>query len=146
MVLGGAGQGRFFEGDWATAFLGAGPWVSAAAAVPSHPSQVYEALGTTVAALLILMASSLGAFRSRDATRLLVAIALWCLVRAAVATTWRDPVVAGPLPMGGVIALVIAAGALAGAIVEGAWLPRRSRATRAAAQPAWPDPETRPPF
>ena len=100
----------------------------------------------TVAALLILMASSLGAFRSRDATRLLVAIALWCLVRAAVATTWRDPVVAGPLPMGGVIALVIAAGALAGAIVEGAWLPRRSRATRASAQPAWPDPETRPPF
>jgi prolipoprotein diacylglyceryltransferase len=146
MVLGGSGQGRFFDGDWATAFLGAGPWVSAAADVPSHPAQIYEALGTTLAALLVLTASSLGAFRARDASRLLVAIALWGLVRAAVATTWRDPVVAGPLPVGGVIALVIAAGALVSAIVEGAWLPRRSRAARAAAQPAWPDPETRPPF
>jgi prolipoprotein diacylglyceryltransferase len=146
MVLGGSGQGRFFDGDWATAFLGAGPWVSAAADVPSHPAQIYEALGTTLAALLVLTASSLGAFRARDASRLLVAIALWSLVRAAVATTWRDPVVAGPLPVGGVIALVIAAGALVSAIVEGAWLPRRSRAARAAAQPAWPDPETRPPF
>lgn len=146
MVLGGSGQGRFFDGDWATAFFGAGPWVSAAADVPSHPAQVYEALGTTLAALVILMASSLGAFRSRDASRLFVAIALWCLVRAAVATTWRDPVVAGPLPVGGVLALVIAGGALVSAIAEGTWLPRRSRAARAAAQPAWPDPETRPPF
>ena len=146
MVLGGAGQGRFFDGDWATAFLGAGPWVSLAADVPSHPAQVYEALGTTLAALLILMASSLGAFRARDTSRLLVAIALWGVVRAAVATTWRDPIVVGPLPVGGVIALMIAAGALVSVIVEGAWLPRRSRAAGAAAQPAWPDPETRPPF
>jgi prolipoprotein diacylglyceryltransferase len=146
MVLGGAGQGRFFDGDWATAFLGPGPWVSLAPDVPSHPAQVYEALGTTLAALLILMASSLGAFRAHDATRLFVAIAMWGLVRAAVATTWRDPVVAGPLPAGGVIALVIGVGALVSAILEGAWLPRRSRVARAAAQPAWPDPETRPPF
>ena len=146
MVLGGAGQGRFFDGDWATAFLGAGPWVSAAPDVPSHPAQVYEALGTTLAALLILMASSLGAFRAREGSRLFVAIALWCLVRAAVATTWRDPVAVGPLPVGGVIAVVIAASAIVGAIVVGAWLPRRSRVARAGAQPAWPDPETRPPF
>ncbi|HSL75448.1 MAG TPA: prolipoprotein diacylglyceryl transferase family protein [Candidatus Limnocylindrales bacterium] len=146
MVLGGSGQGRFFDGDWATAFVGAGPWVSLAADVPSHPAQVYEALGTTLVALLILMASSLGAFRARDASRLFVAVALWCVVRAAVSTTWRDPVVAGPLPTGGVIALVLAVGALGGAMVVGAWLPRRSRAGDAAAQPAWPDPETRPPF
>lgn len=146
MALGGAGQGRFFDGDWATAFLGPGPWVSLAPDVPSHPAQVYEALGTTLAALLILMASSLGAFRARDASRLFVAIALWGLVRAAVATTWRDPVVVGPLPAGGVVALLIAAGALVAAVIQGAWLPRRSRGARAAAQPAWPDPETRPPF
>ena len=146
MVLGGSGQGRFFDGDWATAFLGAGPWVSAAADVPSHPAQIYEALGTTVAALLILMASSLGAFRARDANRLFVGVALWALVRAAVSTTWRDPVVAGPLPVGGVIALLIGAGIVIAALAVGVWLPRRSRAARAAAQPVWPDPETRPPF
>ena len=46
MVLGGSGQGRSFEGDWATAFLGPGPWVSLAPAVPSHPAQVYEGVGT----------------------------------------------------------------------------------------------------
>ena len=65
MVLGGSGQGRFFDGDWATAFLGAGPWGSLAADIPSHPAQLYEALGTTLAALLILIASSLGATSSR---------------------------------------------------------------------------------
>jgi prolipoprotein diacylglyceryltransferase len=146
MVLGGSGQGRFFDGDWATAFLGAGPWVSAAPDVPSHPAQVYEALGTTVAALLILMASSLGAFRSRDGSRLLVAMALWCVVRAAVSTTWRDPIVVGPVPIGGAIAVVVAGASLVSAIVVGAWLPRRTRSASAAAQPAWPDPETRPPF
>jgi len=145
MVLAGSGQGRFFDGDWATAFVGPGPWVSLAPDVPSHPAQVYEALGTTLVALIVLTASSLGAFRGRDGSRLLVGIALWCLVRAAVSTTWRDPVVAGPLPVGGVIALVVAAGALVLAVVVGVWLPRRSRAM-AGAQPAWPDPETRPPF
>ena len=146
MVLGGSGQGRFFDGDWATAFLGPGPWLSLAPAVPSHPGQVYEALGTALVALLVLAASSLGVFRTRDGTRLLVAIAGWCLVRAAVTTVWRDPVVAGPLPTGGILALLIALGALVVAVIVGAVLPRRSRAGDAAGTPAWPDPETRPPF
>jgi prolipoprotein diacylglyceryltransferase len=146
MVLGGGGQGRFFDGDWATAYLGAGPWVSLAPAVPSHPAQMYEALGTTLAALIVLAASSLGAFRGRDGSRLLVGIALWAVARAVVSTTWRDPVVAGPVPAGGVIALVVAVCAAAGAIVIGAWLPRRTRADAAAAHPSWPDPETRPRF
>ena len=48
MVLGGSGQGRVFDGEWATAFLGPGPWVSLAPAIPSHPAQVYEALGTAL--------------------------------------------------------------------------------------------------
>ena len=146
MVLGGSGQGRFFEGEWATAFLGPGPWVSLAPDVPSHPAQVYEALGTTLAALLVLMASSLGAFRGRDGSRLLVGVVLWCVVRAAVSITWRDPVSAGPLPIGGVVALMVAGGSLLAAIVVGMWLPRRSRAIADAAQPSWPDPETRPRF
>jgi prolipoprotein diacylglyceryltransferase len=146
MVLAGSGQGRFFDGDWATAFLGPGPWVSLAPGTPSHPSQVYEALGTTLGALIVLMASSLGAFRGRDGSRLLVGIALWCIVRAAVSITWRDPVVAGSLPAGGIIALVVAAGAGVAALFVSLWLPRRSRAMAEAGQPNWPDPETRPRF
>ena len=145
MLLGGSGQGRFFDGDWATAYLGPGPWLSLAPAVPSHPAQVYEALGTALAALIVLLASSLGVFRTRDGTRLLVAIAAWCLARAAVTTVWRDPVVAGPLPAGGLLALLVSVGALVLAVVVGVVLPRRSAASRGTA-PAWPDPETRPPF
>jgi prolipoprotein diacylglyceryltransferase len=146
MVLGGSGQGRSFGGDWATAFLGPGPWISLAPAVPSHPAQVYEAIGTTLAALLILAAGSLGAFRARDGTRLLVALAAWCVARAVVTTVWRDPTVVGPLPLGGVLALVIASGAIIGALLVGVWLPRRARSRGDAAAPSWPDPETRPPF
>jgi hypothetical protein len=99
-----------------------------------------------LAAMLILAASSLGIFRPRDGTRLLVAIAAWCLVRAAVTTVWRDPTVAGPLPAGGTLALSIAVGALTLAVLIGVVLPRRSRAREGATAPAWPDPETRPPF
>jgi prolipoprotein diacylglyceryltransferase len=146
MVLTGSGQGRFFDGDWATAYLGPGPWVSLAPAVPSHPAQVYEALGTTVAALLVLAASSLGLFRARDGTRLLVGVAAWCLARAAVTTVWRDPTVVGPLPAGGILALAIAVGALMLAAVVALWWPRRTTSRAEAAAPAWPDPETRPPF
>ena len=44
MVLGGDGQGVPWDGAWATAYVGPGPWCSLAPEVPSHPSQVYEAL------------------------------------------------------------------------------------------------------
>jgi prolipoprotein diacylglyceryltransferase len=146
MVLGGSGQGRVFDGAWATAFLGPGPWISLAPAVPSHPAQVYEAVGTLLAAAAVLGLGHLGLFRARDGMRLLIALAAWCVARAAVTTVWRDPDVAGPLPAGGVLALVIAIGSIVGALVTGVWLPRRSAVKDEGAQPAWPDPETRPPF
>ena len=146
MALGGSGQGRPFDGAYATAYVGRGPWVDAAAALPSHPSQIYEGVGTVVVALLLLVATSLGAFRSRDGSRLLVGIAGWAVVRAIVSTTWRDPAVAGSLSAGGLIAVVIAAACILGVVGVSAWWPRRARAREAAAQPVWPDPETRPPF
>jgi prolipoprotein diacylglyceryltransferase len=146
MALGGSGQGRPFDGAYATAYVGPGPWVDAAAALPSHPSQIYEGVGTVVVALLLLVATRLGAFRSRDGSRLLVGIAGWAVVRAIVSTTWRDPAVAGSLSAGGLIAVVIAAGCVLGVVGVSAWWPRRARAREAAAQPVWPDPETRPPF
>jgi hypothetical protein len=73
-------------------------------------------------------------------------VAAWCVTRAAVTTVWRDPAVAGPLPVGGVLALAIAVGAIVGALLIGVWLPRRRGAHDESAAPAWPDPETRPPF
>ena len=146
MVLGGSGQGSFFDGAWATAFLGPGPWISLAPAVPSHPAQVYEAVGTLLAAVVVLGLGYVGVFRAGDGTRVLIGVAAWCVARAAVTTVWRDPDVAGPLPAGGVLALVIAIGAIVGALVLGVWLPRRSAVKDEGARPAWPDPETRPPF
>jgi phosphatidylglycerol:prolipoprotein diacylglycerol transferase len=146
MALGGSGQGRPFDGAWATAYLGPGPWVDAAAALPSQPSQIYEGVGTIVVALLLLVATTMGAFRTRGGGRLFAAIAGWVVVRAIVSTTWRDPAVAGPLPAGGLIAVGIAVACVACAAAVSLWWPRRARAREAAAQPAWPDPEMRPPF
>jgi prolipoprotein diacylglyceryltransferase len=146
MVLGGSGQGRPFDGDWATAFLPPGPWVSLAPAIPSHPSQVYEAIGTALVALLILMASSLDAFRAEDARRLLVALAGWGVVRALASVTWRDPALVGEIPMGGLIAIAITVGALTGVVLLTLRRPRRQGAAPDSAQPSWPDPETRPRF
>ncbi len=142
MVLGGSGQGRPFDGDWATAYLGAGPWVSLAPAVPSHPSQVYEAIGTAIVALLILIASSLGLFRPATGA------ACWSRSRAGVSPSGRR-VLAGP--RGRRLA--------PGRRVDRAWDrvaiigiascrrgPPRGADRAAAAEPAWPEPETRPPF
>ena len=145
MVLGGSGQGLPFDGDWATAYVGAGPWVAAAPAVPSHPSQVYEAVGTALVALVILAASSLGVFRSADGSRLLAAVAGWGVARAVVSLTWRDPVVGG-LPAGGLIALIISVASLIGILAVSLWWPRRQQARAAAAEPHWPEAEVRPPF
>ena len=42
----------------------------------------------------------------------LLGIALWAIARAVVASTWRNPAVLGPLNMGQVLALSVAAGML----------------------------------
>lgn len=146
MALSGSGQGRPFDGPWATAYVGAGPWLGLAPGLPSHPAQVYEGLGTLATVVLLALATTMGAFRATTGARLLVGLAGWAVVRAVVSTTWRDPVVVGPLPVGGILAAVIAAAAVAGALAVSAWLPRRARARQEAVQPAWPDPGTRPPF
>ena len=46
MVLTGSGQGLPGLGDWATAYLGPGPWGSLVPALPSQPSQAYEGIAT----------------------------------------------------------------------------------------------------
>jgi len=113
---------------------------------------LYAALGIPLAYLAdrtsrsALVAGSLGAFSAKDGTRLLIGVAAWCVTRAAVTTVWRDPAVAGALPVGGVLALAFAVCAIVGALLIGVWLPRRRGAHDESAAPAWPDPETRPPF
>ena len=120
LALGGTGQGIPFDGPWATAYLGPGPWGSIAPAVPSHPAQLYEALVACVVIVVVGAAVAAGAFRRHRGGVFAVAVALWLIGRVAVAVTWRDPAVLGPLRADQVISLALAAVALALAAADGA--------------------------
>ncbi len=162
MALGGSGQGVPWDGDWATAYLGPGPWGSLVPAIPSHPSQVYEAIATVGVLLVMACLLAVGTFSRRSGAAFLLGIALWAIARAVVAATWRDPVVIGQLRMEQVVCLVIAAVALALVGVLGARdVARRRRGGdepvgadggapggapggAAAGEPTWPNPEDRP--
>jgi len=148
LVLGGSGQGLPFDGTWATAFLGPGPWGSLAPALPSHPAQAYEGIGTLVVAVVLTLSVLLGGFARRDGRLLLIALAGWAFVRAAASTTWRDPVAAGPLPIAGWVAVAIGVGALVLIVVVTVTARRAGSHAGASGEdgPAWPDPETRPKF
>jgi len=154
MVLGGSGQGLPSEASWATAYLGPGPWGSLAPSLPSNPSQAYEAFGTLAwLAVLIIILSRTDAFGRRrgrwDGRLLLVAVAGWAMIRAAVSTTWRDPVDIAPLPAGGWLAVGVAVGAVALFVAVSLRAVREGRTTdtsKAPPEPDWPDPATRPPF
>lgn len=146
MALGGAGQGLPLDAAWATAYVGPGPWGSLAPDLPSHPAQIYEGVATLVVALAVLGAQVAGAFRIQDGRLLLLAVAGWAAARTASSATWRDPTVLGAVPAAGVLALAISAGATLALFGASVWIPRRRAAARvatAAAEPAWPDPETR---
>ncbi len=153
MVLTGTGQGVPSDGATATAYPGPGPWGSLVPALPSVPSQAYEGIATLVILVVLMLVVMLGGFRGRDGRLFFLAIGSWALARAVVSLTWRDPVVAGGLTAGGLIAIGIAiACALAVVLVT---LRRRGSAVhdpsaqgRGSRQDAtaWPDPETRPRF
>ncbi|HEX4898856.1 MAG TPA: prolipoprotein diacylglyceryl transferase family protein [Candidatus Limnocylindrales bacterium] len=96
-VLAGDGQGAPTDAWWATAYAGPGPWGSLAPEVPSHPSQVYEAIATTAVLAVVGLALRAGIFGRRDGSALLAGVALWALGRGIVAVTWRDAAVVGPL-------------------------------------------------
>ncbi len=97
MVLGGAGQGLPSDASWATAYAGPGPWGSLAPLIPSHPAQVYEALTSAGALLVVLLLALVPAFRRHPAALFAVGIGLWAAGRFAVAFTWRDPLLVGDL-------------------------------------------------
>jgi len=98
-VLGATGQGLPSDQAWATAYAGPGPWASIGADVPSHPSQVYEAILIAVAIVGLAIASRIEVVARRDGAALYVALGLWAVARFVVAFTWRDPPVIGPLRM-----------------------------------------------
>jgi prolipoprotein diacylglyceryltransferase len=156
LAFGGTGQGLPSDLAWATAYTGSGAWGSLGPEVPSHPAQLYEAL-TTIAALVVVGAAiSLGTFARRDGAALLVGLALWAAGRALVAQTWRDVPVMGPLGVEGLVSFGIVIGSVVVLVVLVAL--RRGAGHRtsldelgeiegiAADSPEWPDPSTRPRF
>jgi prolipoprotein diacylglyceryltransferase len=147
MALGGSGQGWPLDAAWATAYLGSGPWSSLAPELPSHPAQLYEGFASLVLALVLVFAGVGEARTARHGRLLLIVVGAWAAIRTVVSVAWRDPVVLGPLPVGGVLAGGIAIGATVALLATAAWTRRRAGRARAGGdEPSWPDPETRPQF
>jgi phosphatidylglycerol:prolipoprotein diacylglycerol transferase len=150
LALGGTGQGLPNDGTWATAYLGPGPWGSLGPEVPSHPAQLYEAVTTAGALVLIGAAMALGIVKRGSGSALLAGLGLWAVGRFFVASVWRDAVVLGPLRADQIISLVLAVAAVVGLVAMRRRTPlgRRVAAVVAAGPPSpeWPDPETRPRF
>lgn len=142
-VLAGSGQGLPSDADWATAYLGPGPWGSLVPALPSQPSQAYEGIATLAIVVALTLVLMLGAFRRRDGGLFFTAVGLWAIARALVSTTWRDPAVAGGLNAGGLIAAGIAVGcalALVTLTVRRRWTAAHARPADPPGEVAWPDP------
>ncbi len=124
-VLGATGQGLPSDLPWATAYEGPGPWGSLAPDLPSHPSQLYEALAIGVAMIALGFVSRLEVVARRDGAALFVALGLWAIARVAVGFTWRDMAVVGPFSTEQVLAVVVLGTAVVG-IVERARAPLSS--------------------
>jgi malonate-semialdehyde dehydrogenase (acetylating)/methylmalonate-semialdehyde dehydrogenase len=111
MALGGRGQGAPSDAPWATSYVGERAWASLAPAIPSQPSQLYEAIG----ALAVVIAVAVVLWRRPlvgDGLAFLVALGGWAFVRAVIAATWRDAPVVGPFLAEQLLCLAIVAGCL----------------------------------
>jgi prolipoprotein diacylglyceryltransferase len=111
MALGGRGQGAPSDGAWATSYVGDRAWASLGPAIPSQPSQLYEAVAALLVLLVVVAVLWLRPF-PRDGLAFLVALGGWAFVRALVAATWRDAPVVGPLLAEQLLCLAIVAGCL----------------------------------
>ena len=130
-LLGGSGQGAPWDGPWAIAFVGAGPWISPSPEVAAHPAQVYEALW--VFGGLPLLVRWLGPRRATESpvgsvfTRLRererggrlfgAAIGWFVLGRFVVGFSWRDDATLGPLNAEQAVSLVVLVGGAIGAFL-----------------------------
>lgn len=118
-LLGGSGQGLPFDGSWAVAFIGAGPWVSTNPAMPSHPAQVYEGLWMLAGIPIVLL---LGGQRfkplrvnplvgwadrtAREGTLFAGALGWFLLGRLFLGYFWRDEAIVGGLNVEQALALM----------------------------------------
>jgi len=149
MILSGSGQGLPSDVQWATAYLGPGPWGSLAPALPSHPSQAYEGIATLAVLAAVTVAVLLDGFRRRDGRLFFAGIGLWALARALISTTWREPGVLAGFNAAGLIAVGIAVSCalLVLALTIRSRRPATdARGTDASTDVAWPDPTSRPRF
>lgn len=129
-LLGASGQGLPSDMPLATAYVGPGPWGSLGPEIPSHPSQLYEAILVAAAIGVLAVVSRWEVIARRDGAAFFVALGLWALARFAVAFTWRDPAVAGPFSAEQVMLLILGALALVG-IIERSRAPlQRSKPSR----------------
>ncbi|HXG40927.1 MAG TPA: prolipoprotein diacylglyceryl transferase family protein [Candidatus Limnocylindrales bacterium] len=145
MALSGDGQGLPADVPWATRYSGPGPWESLGPAIPSHPAQIYEGLGTLVLAGLLGVAVAAGAFGNRDGRLFWVALAGWATVRLVAAATWRDPAVVAGLRVDQLLSLGLVGLSLAALVglVRRARRPVPVSSELAASPPVdWPDPES----
>lgn len=115
-VLGASGQGAPADLSWATTYAGPGPWGSLAAEVPSHPSQVYEAVLGALAVGLMALASRTPFIARGNGAVLFLALGLWAVARFVAVFTWRDPLAVGPLRMDQALLLGVLAIALVGLV------------------------------
>lgn len=169
-LFGGGGQGTPFGGEWAVAFAGPGPWMSALPATPAHPSQLYEAAWALAGIVVVLVAGAgwtarrlpgfmrqhgrwLERRRARGGESVegglrfgylyLLALQWWLVGRVVVGLTWRDPHVLGPLGAEQVLAIAVL---VASAALGVAWsLPGRGRAASRALPDDAPAPSAAPP-
>ncbi|HUG48114.1 MAG TPA: prolipoprotein diacylglyceryl transferase family protein [Candidatus Limnocylindria bacterium] len=104
-LLGGSGQGLPFDGPWAVAFVGPGPWISAIPAMPAHPAQVYEGLSLLIGAGLL---GILGRPRltGRAGWLFVCTLTVFLLGRLIVGFSWRDEPLVGPLNAEQLLALL----------------------------------------
>jgi len=147
LALGGAGQGSRSDLSWATTYTGPGPWASLAADLPAHPAQVYEGLATLVVWLVVAaVARAGGPFRRRDGRVLALGLLLWAIARGAVATTWRDTPVIGPIRAEQLLALALAVGCGVVLLLGRTGPGRLEDRAGHPLGPQWPDPHERPRF
>lgn len=118
-LLGGSGQGLPFDGSWAVAFTGPGPWVSTNPGMPSHPAQFYEGLWMLVGIPIVLFIAGkrhtpprvhrLVAWAdrtSREGALFAGALGWFLLGRLVIGYTWRDEAIVGGLNVEQTLALI----------------------------------------
>ncbi len=146
MVLTGDGQGAPSTAAWATAYTGPGPWGSLAPSLPSLPSQAFEGIATLVVLTALTMILMAGVFERSDGRAFFLGLGAWGLLRAIIASSWRDqPVVLGA-NAGGLIAILVVVVSTVGFAWFAALGPRLQERARRAAEVRWADPEVRPRF